>query len=155
METPAMSEESEKCLHDTLARLERELDHLRQGLSLLGVKPCARCRKFFRLSDAGALFDCGDVACCYECIHEWWSQRCGELSLKDRKIVEHKLVRWLMAHHDAHIVHDLGKMPKDSPQALRMVADCLECSGTGILLGERCRHCDGAGTAWVVLPDPA
>jgi hypothetical protein len=150
-----MAEESEKCSNDTLARIERDLDHLRQGLGLLGVKPCAWCKKFFRLSDAGALFDCGDLACCYGCIHEWWSHQSGELSLKDRKIVEHKLVRWLMAHHNAHIIHQLGKIPEDSLQARRIVADCLECAGTGILLGGRCHHCNGAGTAWVVLPSPA
>ena len=51
---------------ERLASLERGLEHVKAGLGLLGVKPCSWCGIFYRRSDAGALFDCGEVVC-FDC----------------------------------------------------------------------------------------
>ena len=42
-----------------LARMEEEMQQLRDGLALLGVKRCENCKRFYRSSDAAALFDDG------------------------------------------------------------------------------------------------
>lgn len=146
-----MSNEPESRIDDTLVRIERELELMRHGLSLLEVKPCSRCRRFFR-AQPGALFDSGGELICFGCLPEWWPQRSPELSLKERELIEHRLVRWLLAHHHAHVIYQAEKLPADQPQEFRLVTDCEECDGTGTLTGSRCHYCNGRGTLWVVIP---
>jgi len=138
-------------LDDILARHEFDLARLKEAFGLLGVNACARCKKFFRRADPGALFDAGELVC-YGCISEWWAQRCAQLSSKDREALEGKLVFWLRDHHHAETFKDPAKLPESSQQELHIVASCLECHGTGKLMGqERCRYCDGRGTVWVIV----
>jgi hypothetical protein len=145
-----MSNEFDKPIDETLARIERDLELMRHGLSLLEVKPCFRCRRFFR-AEPGALFD-GGVLVCFACVPEWWPLRSPELGLKDRELIEHRLVRWLLTHHNAHVIYQAEKLPPDQPQEFRLVTDCEECDGTGTLVGSRCHYCSGRGTLWVVIP---
>ena len=146
-----MPDESAEIL-ERLARVERDLDLLRDGLALLGVKRCARCKRFYQISDGSALFDDGFEMICYACIREWWPERGGALELKDRGAVEHKLVRWLASHHDARLIHQAAKLPDDEHVELRFVANCDQCDGSGQMLGSHCRYCGGGGTMWVVVP---
>ena len=145
------TEESEQLSEVILARIERDLDHLREGLALLGVKRCCWCRKFFRHSQNGALFDCGELVC-YGCVPEWWQRRRTELTVQDGQLVENKLTRWLLNHHHATIIQQSAKLPEAQRQKLRLVVACQECHGTGLLRREYCRYCDGRGTLWVVIP---
>lgn len=146
-----MSEESDPRVEEVLARHELDLDRLKDALGLLGIHPCSWCKKFFRRTDPGALFNAGELVC-YGCIHEWWPQRCAHLSIKDRGTLEGKLVFWLREHHHAEMFKDPSKLPESSLQELHIVADCLECHGTGKMTDEeRCRHCDGRGTVWVIV----
>ncbi|MGA8272070.1 MAG: hypothetical protein WB919_10980, partial [Candidatus Sulfotelmatobacter sp.] len=109
------------------------------------------CKKFVRRSDAGALFDAGELIC-YGCIAEWWQQRRERLRGKDRENVEGKLVFWLCDHHHAELFKDPAKLPESSQQELNIVANCLECRGTGKSLGqEHCRYCEDRGTVWVIV----
>jgi len=146
-----MPEKSDPRVEEILARHEADLDRLTDALGLLGVSSCSRCKKFFRRSDPGALFDAGELVC-YGCIHEWWPQRCAQLSVKDRETLEGRLVRWLRGHHHAEVFKDPARLPESSVQELHLVANCLECGGTGKFMGqERCRYCDGRGTVWVIV----
>jgi hypothetical protein len=105
-----MPDESEKDLREVVSRIEGELVHLKEALRMLGVQPCHWCRRYFRRADHGALIDCGDLVC-YGCINEWWPHRCEELSVRDREVIERKLMRWLVAHHSGQVIHDLRKLP--------------------------------------------
>ena len=137
---------------ERLARFERDFEQMRDGLGLLGVKRCENCKKFYRMSEAAALFDDGVEVVCYGCIHEWWPRRGGEMELSDRESIEHKLVRWLVAHHNAQLIQRSHKLPDEQSQEFRLAADCNQCEGTGTLLGAHCRYCGGEGTLWVVIP---
>jgi RecJ-like exonuclease len=65
-------------------------------------------------------------------------------------------VFWLRDFHHAELFKDPAKLPESSLQELHIVANCLECRGTGKLMGqERCRYCDGRGTVWVIVPRKA
>jgi hypothetical protein len=150
-EASERTDESQGRMYETLTRIERELEHLREGMGLLGVKSCSWCKKFFLASEPGALFDCGELVC-YDCIREWWPHRSGELSAMDREAIERKLVRWLLNHRRAEVVRHAGQPPNGQAEDLRLVAVCTECEGAGTLLGARCRYCDGRGTVWVVIP---
>ena len=146
-----MPDKPESGAEEVLARLELDLQRLRDAFSLLGISACSWCKKFFRRTDPGALFDAGELVC-YGCIHEWWPQRCINLSTKERENLEGKLVFWLRDYHHAELFKDPAKLPESSLQELHIVATCLECRGTGKLLGqERCRYCDGRGTVWVIV----
>jgi hypothetical protein len=146
-----MAEKSDTPLEEVLARQQLDLDRLRDALGLLGVSDCSWCKKFLRRSDAGALFDAGELIC-FGCIHEWWPQRSVQLSTKERETLESKLVFWLRDFHHAELFKDPAKLPESSLQELHIVANCLECHGTGKLMGqERCRYCDGRGTVWVIV----
>jgi hypothetical protein len=143
--------ESDPRVEETLARYQLEIDRLKNALGLLGVNACSWCKKFFRRSDAGALFDAGELVC-YGCIGEWWAQRCAQLSIKEREALEGKLVFWLRDHHHAETFKDPAKLPESSLQELNIVANCLECRGTGKSLGgDHCRFCEDRGTVWVVV----
>ena len=146
-----MPEPSESRVEEVVARHEVDLDRLKDALGLLGVVPCSWCKKFFRRSDSGALFDAGELVC-YGCIPEWWPQRRAQLSIKDRETLESKLVFWLRSQHHAEIFKDPAKLPESSLQELHLIANCMECRGTGKLMGnERCRYCEGRGTVWVIV----
>ncbi len=146
-----MAEKSGASIDEILAQQRGELDRLKDALGLLGVNACFWCKKFLRRSDPGMLFDAGELIC-YGCIRDWWPQRCAQLSSKERETLEGKLVFWLRDHHHAETFKDPAKLPESSMQELHIVANCLECHGTGKLGGEeRCRYCDGRGTVWVIV----
>ena len=146
-----MPEPSESRVEEVVARHEVDLDRLKDALGLLGVVPCSWCKKFFRRSDSGALFDAGELVC-YGCIPEWWPQRRAQLSIKDRENLEGKLVYWLRGTHHAELFKDPAKLPESSLQELNLVASCLECRGTGKSQGkEQCPYCSGRGTVWVIV----
>jgi hypothetical protein len=146
-----MPEPSDPRSEDILARHQIELDRLKDALALLGVVHCSCCQKFFRRSDPGTVFDAGTPVC-YGCIAEWWPHRCSQLDVKDREALEGKLVFWLRQYHHAELFKDPVKLPESSLQELHIVANCLECRGTGKLMEmERCRYCEGRGTVWVIV----
>jgi hypothetical protein len=146
-----MPESSDPRVREMLARHELELSRLKDALGLLGVSPCFRCKKFFRRTDTGALFDAGELVC-YSCVHDWWTERCTQLSIKDREDLEGKLVYWLRGTHHAELFKDPAKLPESSHQELNLIASCLECRGTGTSMGqEQCRYCAGRGTVWVIV----
>jgi hypothetical protein len=112
---------------------------------------CSCCKKFLRRSDPGALFDAGELVC-YGCIPEWWPQRAAQVGIKEREVLEGKLVFWLRDFHHAETFKDPAKLPEASLQELQIVATCLECRGAGRSMGqERCRFCEGRGTVWVIV----
>lgn len=138
-------------LDETLARIERNLAQIKEGLGLLGIKACSQCKRFFRSSEAGTLFDAGELVC-FSCIREWWPNYSVHLSVKDREELESKLAYWLREFHHAEVIKDAAKLPEASKQELQIVATCLECHGSGLLMGnERCRYCDARGTVWIVV----
>jgi hypothetical protein len=146
-----MAEKSELPVEEVLARYQLDLDRMKEALGLLGVSDCSWCKKFLRRSDPGALFDAGELIC-FGCIREWWPQRSVQLGTKERETLESKLVFWLRDFHHAELFKDPAKLPESSLQELHLVANCLECHGTGKLMGqERCRYCDGRGTVWVIV----
>jgi hypothetical protein len=146
-----MPEESNPSLEDIVSRQRLDLERMKDAFALLGVSACSECLKFFRRSDPGALFDAGELVC-YGCIRDWWPQRCAQLTAKERENLEGKLVFWLRDHHHAETFKDPVKLPENSQQELNIVATCLECRGTGKILGqERCRYCEGRGTVWVIV----
>jgi len=138
---------------EMLARVEQSLNDLVQGLSLLGLKRCSWCKRFVRASDPGALFGGGREPVCLECVPAWWSSRREQLSCEDRKNMEGNLVFWLRNHHHARFIKGSGKPAATQPVKFELVASCLECRGTGTLMGDRrCRHCEGPGAVRVVVP---
>jgi hypothetical protein len=139
---------------DAVAHLEHELNDIVAALALLGVKRCSQCRQFFRSSEAGALFDCGQLIC-YACVPEWWQSSSAHLSVAQREKLEVKLSSWLRKHHGAQVVkQEIGKdSDQMTSQPFQFVVQCTECGGSGKLLeGERCRFCNGFGTVRIVLP---
>jgi hypothetical protein len=146
-----MPEKSDPSVDDILSHQQLELNRLKDAFGLLGISACFWCRKFFRRTDPGALFDAGEPVC-YGCIHEWWPQRCTQLTTKDRENLEGKLVFWLRDYHQAETFKDPTKLPESSLQDLHIVANCLECHGTGKSLGQdHCRFCEDRGTVWVIV----
>jgi hypothetical protein len=143
--------ESDRPVEDPLAHYQLEIDRLKNALALLGVNACSWCKRFFRSTDPGALFDAGELIC-YGCILEWWTQRSAQLSSKERENLEGKLVFWLRDFHHAELFKDPAKLPDPAVRELNIVANCLECHGTGKSLGgEHCRFCEDRGTVWVVV----
>lgn len=137
---------------ERLARAERDLEQMRYGLDLLGVRRCSLCKQFFQSSDQSALFNDGTELVCFGCIQEWWPAYSGTLEVADRQSIERKLVRWLGAHHRAEIIHQFRKLPDEQSEEFRFVADCDQCGGTGELLGAQCRYCGGKREMWIVIP---
>ena len=99
----AMSGDSSEQLQEILAGIEKELSRLREALSLLGLKRCSQCGKFFRSTEPGALFEGGEPVC-VSCVGGWWVQRRQVLCVKDRDVVERRLMNWLFNHHNAKLV---------------------------------------------------
>ncbi|HEV3307852.1 MAG TPA: hypothetical protein VGZ91_15550 [Candidatus Sulfotelmatobacter sp.] len=147
-----MTEKVSERVEDVVARQALEIERLKNAFDLLGVSACGWCKKFWRRSEPGTLFDGGGELVCYGCIHEWWPQRCTQLGIKDRENLEGKLVFWLRDYHQAETFKDPAKLPDSSLQELHIVANCLECRGAGKSLGqESCRFCEGRGTVWVIV----
>jgi hypothetical protein len=139
---------------DILARVEHNLNDLVQGLSLLGVKRCSWCKRFFRSSDPGALFSSGRELVCLGCIPAWWPSRREQLSCEDIQKAEGSLVFWLRGHHNAYLQKNSRKPNEGQPVKFELVASCLECRGSGTLMGDRrCRYCDGPGAVRVIVPE--
>lgn len=137
-------------LEASLARILQELEHLKEGLGLLGVKQCMHCRNYFRSEDGGALFDSGQLIC-YGCLQDWWLQHSPTLRTEQRQNIEHKLLRWLVAHHAAKVIRAAKKLPQADRIEIKLVVACDQCSGTGkgAVSGE-CQGCEGRGSVWVV-----
>jgi hypothetical protein len=140
-----MPDKTDTSVEEAWARQAQEIERLKDALGLLGVNPCSWCRKFVRRTDPGALFDAGELVC-YGCIPDWWPQRCAQLSTKERENLEGKLVFCLRDYHHAELFKDPTKLPESSLEELHIVANCLECRGTGKSLGqESCRFCEVDG----------
>jgi hypothetical protein len=146
-----MADKYDPNLEETIARQQNDLDRLKDALGLLGVHECAPCKRFFRRTDPGTLFDAGGELVCYGCIREWWTQRYDQLEEKERQNIEGKLVFWLRDYHHAESFKDPAKLPPSSDQELSIDAKCLECKGVGKLGEEPCRYCEGRGKVWVVV----
>jgi hypothetical protein len=144
---------ADNSLFESVSRFEHDLNDLIGALALLGVKRCSQCRQFSRSAEPGALFDCGQIVC-YKCVPDWWSSFSRRLGVTDRERTEGKLASWLRKYHRAEVVKEIaGKVPDARDIEFRMVAKCLECSGSGKLMeGARCRFCHGAGTVRIVVP---
>ena len=152
-----MPETIDPLLRETLSRQQEEIGRMKDALALLGVSQCSWCKKYFRRTEPGAMFDGGQLVC-YGCIPEWWPQRREQLTAssatsKDRDDLEGKLVFWLRQFHKAESFKDPAKLPDCSQQELCLEVACLECRGTGTSGGdERCRFCEGRGLVWIVVP---
>jgi len=142
-----MSGDTSEQLQETLGRIEKELSCLREALALVGLQRCSQCGKFCRSSEPGELFD-GGVPVCLVCIEGWWVERRQLLCVRDRDVIERRLVNWLVNHHDAEVVlHP----PQPATGALQIIAGCVQCDGAGTVAGRRCSSCGGRGTVWVVV----
>jgi hypothetical protein len=149
-----VSDDPEKGVEERLASLKRDLEHLKAGVGLLGITPCSWCNVFYRRSDPGALFHCGEFVC-YDCVPQWWLRRCPELSGDDRQRTERELRRWLVNHHHAEVIGRSGDLPRPEPLLLKLVTGCEQCEASGkTYAGGRCPHCDGRGTVWIVVRAP-
>ena len=142
--------ESGKRSGEAVARLERDIANMKQGLSLLGVKPCSVCGKFCLSSDPGNLFNAGHDSVCYSCLAAWWPDCCGHLDVQERETIEYRLKDWLVKFHQAKVCREFKELPAKELQDIHIVVGCRECKGTGVMGGDRCRHCLGNGTVWVV-----
>jgi hypothetical protein len=138
---------------ELLEGVERNLNDLVQGLSLLGVKRCSWCKRFYR-TDPGALFSGGGEVVCFECIPAWWPARREQLTCEERQKAEGTLVYWLRSFHNARSLSGSGKPDADQNVKFELVASCLECHGTGTYLGDKlCRYCAGPGAVRVIVPE--
>jgi len=137
----------------SLPRILEELDRLKEGLRLLGLSQCGSCGKYFQLSEGKPLFDAGQPVC-YNCVGEWWRERSPALGIEERKAVEHKLLRWLVAHHGAKVIRQSDKMPPAAHIQLKIMVACEQCDGTGKAGGKDCHSCEGRGSVWVVRLRP-
>jgi hypothetical protein len=136
---------------EMLARLERDLNDLVQGLNLLGAKRCSHCNRFYRSSDPRSLFIAGGEQVCVKCIPQWWPARREQLSGPARQEMEANLAFWLRSFHNARSVKASRKA---TAVKFELVVACLECRGTGKYMGgRRCRYCDGPGTIRVIVPE--
>ncbi len=143
-----------KDLEASLASVLRELEHLKDGLRLLGLKQCSACGTYFLCQDGKALFDAGELAC-YACLTPWWRRYSPGLSIEQRQALEGKLLRWLVAHHDAKVIRHAEKLPPSDAIELKVVVACDQCDGTGKNEGGReCHNCEGRGSVWVVTLRP-
>ena len=147
IEINAMSGDSCEERDSTLARLGKELGQVRQALSLLGLRACSQCGRFFRVSENGGLFDGGELVC-MGCLQHWWQMRSAQLSVNNRDVIERRLVSWLVNHHGGKVVQ-WGKQPADTDR-FRIVTSCAQCDGAGTLAGRRCASCSGRGTVLVL-----
>jgi hypothetical protein len=151
---PCLSDDQEKRLDERLGGIERDLERLKGGLGLLGVKPCSWCGAFYRRSEPGSLLDCGDLVC-FDCIPQWWSQKSPQLSVHDREKDELLLRRWLVSHHHAEVIQRPEDLPEPERLRMKLISGCEQCDGSGkTYAGKPCSHCEGRGTVWVVVRAP-
>ena len=149
-----MSNNSEGSLDERLTRIERELERQRIALGLLGIKPCSRCGIFYQRSDPRTLFSCGELVC-FNCIQQWWLDRCPKLNPNDRPRIEGELCRWLLNHHQAELIRRFDDLPSPEQLRIKVVVGCETCSSEGKThSGRKCNQCDGRGTVWVVVRAP-
>jgi hypothetical protein len=142
-------------LETRLARVVEELNHLKDGLCLLGLKQCSGCGKYSVSTDGKNLLEAGGQLVCYSCVQEWWQRRSPALNSEERQAVEHKLLRWLVTHHNAKVIRLAEKLPRPIELELKIIAACEQCAGTGkIDGGKRCLNCEGRGSVWVVRLRP-
>jgi hypothetical protein len=130
-----------------------ELDKIRDGLEMLGLKQCSCCRKYFKCPDGKNLLSAGQLVC-YRCVSGWWEQRSPKISIEERNAVERQLLRWLMTYHGAKVIRRLSHMPATEEIELKMVVGCGLCNGTGKSGNAKCQNCDGRGSEWVVVVKP-
>jgi hypothetical protein len=135
---------------EALAQLQRDMANLKQGLGLLGVKPCAVCGKYHSSADPGNLFTAGCDSVCYSCLSGWGPGCCSHLDLQERESIEYRLKDWLVKYHHAKVCRESRELPPKELQDIHIVVACRECKRTGVAGGERCRHCLGNRTVWVV-----
>lgn len=141
-------------LEARFSRIVEELNHIKAGLRLLGVKQCRSCGKYFLSQDRTALFEAGEPVC-HNCIQDWWEKRSPELSIEERQSIEHKLLRWLVACYNALVIHQAKKLPRPEDLELKIVVACDQCNGAGKTDGGGpCHHCEGRGSLWVVQLRP-
>jgi hypothetical protein len=133
-----------------LAFISRELDNIRDGLKLLGLKQCSCCRKYFMCPDGKNLLSAGQLVC-VRCVSSWWEQRSPKISIEERNTIEHQILRWLTAYYGAKVIRRLSQMPAAEDIALKIVVGCEQCGGTGRVSTARCQNCDGCGSEWVVV----
>ena len=144
---------NEDRMFQLLESVERNLKDLVQGLGLRGVRRCSHCKRFFRATSPGTLFGAGTELICLECIPAWWPAHRDQLDSVQRQQTEGDLVFWLRGFHSARSCTRLSEPAKDQTARFELVADCLECRGTGKYLGEkRCRYCGGPGKVRIVVP---
>ena len=141
-------------LEPSLTRIARELENLRDALRLLGLKQCGSCGKYYQAADGKALLELGQLVC-YGCVQEWWSIRSPLLSVQDRLAAEHKLLRWLVAHHNGKVIRQSAKARHPAELELSIVAGCEQCQATGKTeTGGECRNCEGCGSVKVIVLRP-
>jgi len=149
---PQASDAGEGSLFEALDHIEHDVSDLVEALSLLGIKRCGQCRKFFRVTEPGALFDSGELVC-YACLPEWWSSVSERTRVQDREKLEGRLSSWLRKYHHAEVVREETGKADITDDRFQLVVHCNECRGSGKLLeGERCRFCNGLGTVRLVAP---
>lgn len=133
-----------------LAFVLHELECLREGVSLLGLKQCSCCRRYFHCPDAKNLLNVGQLVC-YRCVESWWQQRSPKLGIEERRNAERQILRWLVAYHGAKVIRDMRHMPAADTIELKVVVGCEQCAGKGSRGAEACSNCDGRGSQWVVV----
>ena len=148
-----MSSQAARGLYQADAEnLERDLANMKEGLGLLGIRPCSACGKFFRSSSTGETFSYMGETVCYDCLESWWKSRATNLDMSTRSTVEQKLMRWLIDNHDAVVVKDPASVRSAQFADFRLVVNCHECAATGLLGKAKCRHCRGNKVIWVIVP---
>jgi hypothetical protein len=130
--------------------LQQELAHIKDALGILGARACVHCGRFYLTASPANLFNSGTERVCYPCISAWWRARCPTLTIPERQAIEPKLMRWLIEHHEAKVFRELNDLPPADTQDIHLTLGCAECAGTGILAGDRCRHCLGNCNVWVI-----
>lgn len=133
-----------------LAYIAKELDNIREGLRMLGLKQCSCCRKYFKCPDGKNLLNAGQLVC-YRCVSGWWEQHSPKISIKERNTIERELLRWLTTYHGARVIRRLSQMPATEDIQLKMVVGCEQCNRTGQSGTTKCQNCDGRGSEWVVV----
>jgi hypothetical protein len=139
---------------DRLAKVERDMERLREGLALLDVKPCSCCGKFYR-SSTGALFDSGTPVC-FACLPQWWPLHSPGMGAAERQKTEMALTRWVLSHHHAEVIRRPEDLPDPEHLRLKLVVGCEQCQGSGkdFSGNKLCPRCDGRGTLWLISRKP-
>lgn len=145
---------AEEGQREALVRLNRELEQLKRATALLGLGACARCGEYFQISNRSAHFEAGESVC-RECVEAWWEQQRHHLCVRERELLERRLVNWLVTHHGAKVSALPPSPANQLPGSICLVAGCVGCGGSGQSGGVRCAGCSGRGTVWVVAAPAA